>query len=32
MGIFDSKNFNTEVFGKYVETVPKVKQNALLNA
>lgn len=32
MGVFDSKNFNSEVFGKYLETVPRVKQNALLNA
>ena len=32
MGIFDSKNFNSEVFSKYLETVPRVKQNALLKA
>lgn len=32
MGVFDSKFFNSEVFGKYMETVPKVKQNALLKA
>lgn len=32
MGVFDSKNFNSEVFGKYLETVPRVKQNALLSA
>ena len=32
MGVFDSKNFNSEVFGKYLETVPRVKQNALLKA
>lgn len=32
MGVFDKKNFNAEVFGKYMETVPRVKQNALLNA
>lgn len=32
MGVFDSKNFNAEVFGKYLETVPRVKQNALLKA
>lgn len=31
-GIFDSKYFNAEVFGKYLETVPRVKQNALLKA
>ncbi len=32
MGIFDSKYFNSEVFGKYMETVPRVKQNAFLEA
>lgn len=32
MAVFDSKNFNAEVFGKYVETVPRVKKNALLDA
>lgn len=32
MGVFDSKNFNSEVFGRYLETVPRVKQNALLKA
>lgn len=32
MAIFDNKTFNAEVFGKYVETIPRVKQNALLNA
>ena len=32
MGAFNSKNFNAEVFGKYLETVPRVKQNALLTA
>jgi hypothetical protein len=32
MSVFDSKNFNAEVFGKYLETVPRIKQNALLNA
>ena len=31
-GIFDSKYFNSEVFGKYLETVPRVKQNAFLTA
>jgi len=30
--IFDSKYFNTEVFGRYLETVPRVKQNAFLSA
>lgn len=32
MGVFSNKNFNSEVFGKYLETVPRVKQNALLKA
>lgn len=32
MSVFDSKNFNAEVFAKYLETVPRVKQNALLKA
>lgn len=32
MGVFDSKNFNSEVFSQYLETVPRVKQNALLKA
>lgn len=32
MAIFDSKIFNAEVFGKYVDTVPRVKQNAFLQA
>lgn len=32
MGVFDSKYFNSEVFGKYLETVPRVKQNAFLKA
>lgn len=32
MGVFDSKNFNSEVFGKYLETVPRTKRNALLKA
>lgn len=32
MGVFDSKNFNSAVFQKYLETVPRVKQNALLKA
>ena len=31
-GIFNNKYFNDEVFGKYLETVPRVKQNAFLNA
>lgn len=32
MAVFNYKNFNAEVFGKYLETVPRVKQNALLKA
>lgn len=32
MGVFDSKNFNSEVFARYLETVPRIKQNALLRA
>lgn len=32
MGVFNSKNWNSEVFGKYLETVPRVKQNAFLKA
>nr|DAO63021.1 MAG TPA: major capsid protein [Caudoviricetes sp.] len=32
MGVFNSKFFNSEVFGKYMETVPRVKQNAFLKA
>ena len=30
--IFDNKNFNAEVFGKYLETVPRVKQNQFVKA
>lgn len=32
MAVFDNKIFNAEVFGKYVDTIPRVKQNALLRA
>ena len=32
MSVFDSKNFNAEVFGKYLETVPRVKQNQFVKA
>ena len=32
MSVFDYKHFNPEVFGKYLETIPRVKQNALINA
>ena len=31
-GIFGLKFFNAEVFGKYVDTIPRVKQNAFLSA
>ena len=31
-GVFDSKIFNPEVFGKYVESIPNTKKNALLKA
>lgn len=31
-GIFDTKFFNAEVFGKYLETVPRYKQNAFLKS
>lgn len=31
-GVFDSKYFNNEVFSRYLETIPRVKQNALLQA
>ena len=29
---FDSKSFNPQAFGKYVETVPKLRLNALINS
>lgn len=32
MGIFDNKHFNSEVFARYMDTVPLVKQNALVKA
>jgi len=32
MGVFDSKIFNSEVFGRYVESIPSTKRNALLKA
>ena len=32
MAYFDSKIFNAEVFNDYMETVPRVKQNKLLEA
>lgn len=31
-GIFDAKYFNAEVFGKYTETIPRVKQNKFLES
>ena len=31
-GVFDSKIFNPEVFGQYVESIPNTKKNALLKA
>lgn len=31
-GIFDTKFFNEEVFGKYLETVPRYKQNAFIKS
>lgn len=30
--VFNAKFFNNEVFGKYLETVPRIKQNAFLTA
>lgn len=30
--LFDVKNFNLEVFGKYVDTIPKLKRNELINS
>ena len=32
MGVFDGKNWNSAVFQKYLETIPRVKQNALLKS
>ncbi|MCC0728325.1 phage coat protein [Clostridioides sp. ZZV13-5731] len=32
MALFDSKNFNGEVFGQYVETVPNLKRNELIKS
>lgn len=32
MGIFDNKIWNSNVFMKYVETVPQIKTNAFMNA
>lgn len=32
MGIFDSKNFNSEVFGAYVEKTPNLNRNELIRS
>ena len=32
MALFDSKNFNGEVFGKYVETTPNLNRNELIKS
>lgn len=32
MSVFDAKTWNSNVFQKYLETVPRVKQNALIKA
>lgn len=32
MGIFDSKHWNDQVFLRYLETVPRIKTNAFINA
>ena len=32
MGLFDAKNFNGEVFQKYVETIPNLKRNELIRS
>lgn len=32
MGLFDAKNFNGEVFQKYVETIPNTKRNELIKS
>ena len=32
MSNFDSKIFNPEVFGKYVERIPNLKRNELLRS
>ena len=29
---FDSKSFNPEAFGKYLESVPRLKRNELLKS
>ncbi len=30
MAKFDSKSFNPQAFGKYIETLPKTKKNELI--
>lgn len=32
MSLFDLKNFNGEVFGKYVDTIPNTKRNELIKS
>ena len=32
MGLFDSKNFNGEVFQTYVERIPNTKRNELIKS
>lgn len=32
MALFDNKHWNSEVFQKYLETVPRIKQNAFLTS
>ena len=32
MALFDLKNFNGEVFGRYVDTVPNLNRNQLLKS
>lgn len=32
MAIFDSKQFNSELFGKYIETLPRLKRNEMLKS
>jgi len=32
IGVFNSKNFNPQVFGKYVDTIPRTKLNKLLTS
>ena len=32
MSLFDAKNFNGEVFQKYIDTIPNVKRNELIRS